>query len=354
MTDRDYLAKPEDGKEILRILESSPAKGSIELLYTRRSDAYASYSMEPGESRVFVTRAVDKVVGTCTELIRKVYIGGKPAKAAYICGLKKDADYIGHSGFGPRFIQGLVREDIDFYYASVVRDNEQANAMFGKTRRILEMTPLQTYTTYILAPKFTLKTTAKDCVFRRAEARDETAVLEYLNREGRKKDLFPVVTSLSQFHGLTIRDFYILEDQGGIAATAALWDQTDYKQYVVKRYRGIMRFARVLNPVLSLLGYMKLPPEDQILDYPMLSFFLSRNDDPEYYKAFLNGLNREIRGRKEVYVIGLPQSHFAGGIFSRVPSIHFDTVIHSVQFKLGNGKYTRIDPDHLFLECGLL
>ena len=187
MTVRDYQAKPEDGTEILRILESSPAKGSIELLYTRRPDAYKSYKMEAGESRVFVARTGDKTVGTCAELIRSVYIDGKPVKAAYICGLKKDADYTGHIGFGPRFIQGLVREDIDYYYASVIIDNEQANAMFGKARRILEMSPVQTYTTYILAPKFSLKTDAKDCVFRCARAEDEAAVLEFLNREGRKR-----------------------------------------------------------------------------------------------------------------------------------------------------------------------
>lgn len=354
MIGRDYLAKPEDGKAILRILESSPAKGSIELLYTRRPDACASYEKEVGESRVFVTRSGDDVVGTCAELIRPVYIGGRPAKAAYICGLKKDADHPGHSGFGPRFIRGLVRDDIDCYYASVVSDNEQANAMFGKARRILEMKPVQTYTTYILAPKFTLKTTAKDCVFRRAEAKDEEAVLEFLNREGRKKDLFPVISDLSQFYGLRIEDFYVLEHGGEIAAAAALWDQTEYKQYVVKKYRGLMKYARLLNPVLSLLGYMELPPEGRPLDYPMLSFFLSRDDDPEYYKAFLNGLNREIRGRIGVYVIGVPRSYFGAEIFRSVPSIHFDTVIYSVEFRLGGGRTCAIDPDRLLPECGLL
>ena len=354
MTGRDYLAKPEDGTEILRILESSPAKGSIELLYTRRPDAYASYEKEAGDARVFAARAGDKLVGTCAELIRQVYIGGKPVKAAYICGLKKDADHSGHIGFGPRFIQGLVREDIDFYYASVVSDNDQANAMFGKVRRILEMNPVQTYTTYILAPKFKLKTSVKDCMFRRAKAKDEASILEFLNREGRKKDLFPVINSISQFHGLSIEDFYLLERNGEIVAAAALWDQMDYKQYVVKKYRGIMKFARILNPILSMLGYMKLPPENQTLDYPMLSFFLSRDDEPEYYKAFLNGLNREVRSRTDVYVIGVPQNHVGHKIFSSVPSINFDTVIYSVQFKLGNGKSCLIDPNHLLPECGLL
>ena len=101
MTHKDFTARPDDGKDILRILESSPAKGSIELLYTRRPDAYESYMKEPGEARVFVSREDDRVVGTCAELIRDVYIGGKVCRAAYLCGLKKVADHKGHSGLGP-------------------------------------------------------------------------------------------------------------------------------------------------------------------------------------------------------------------------------------------------------------
>ena len=163
-----------------------------------------------------------------------------------------------------------------------------------------------------------------------------------------------MINSISQFHGLSIEDFYLLERNGEIVAAAALWDQTDYKQYVVKKYRGIMKFARLLNPLLSLLGYMKLPPEEQILDYPMLSFFLSLGDNPAYYKAFLNGLNREIRNRNDVYVIGVPQNQIGHKIISRVPSIHFDTVIYSVRFKLANGNSCSIDPGRLHPECGLL
>ena len=47
-----YLAREEDGEEILEILESSPAKGSIELLYTRRPNAYVSYKKESKEEFV--------------------------------------------------------------------------------------------------------------------------------------------------------------------------------------------------------------------------------------------------------------------------------------------------------------
>ena len=56
MSDPRYAASAADGKEILRILESSAAQGGIELIYTRRPDAYESYKKESGEARVFVSK----------------------------------------------------------------------------------------------------------------------------------------------------------------------------------------------------------------------------------------------------------------------------------------------------------
>ena len=80
----EYEAKPEDGREISRILDASTCNGLIDLLYTRRPDAYASYQKEPGEARVFARKKDGAVVSTCAELVRDVYVGGEACKAAYI------------------------------------------------------------------------------------------------------------------------------------------------------------------------------------------------------------------------------------------------------------------------------
>ena len=134
MSESKYLASANDGKEILRILESSAAKGNIELIYTRRPDAYESYMKEAGQARVFISRDGEHAVGTCAEVIREVYIGGRVCRAAYVCGLKKDAEYDGGIGFGARFIRDLQCDDIDFYFCSVVAENTDARRMFEKSR----------------------------------------------------------------------------------------------------------------------------------------------------------------------------------------------------------------------------
>lgn len=354
MIDPRHRATPEDGKEILRILESSAATGSVELLYTRRPDAYESYQQDFGEAQIFISRNGDRVVGTAAELIREVYVGGEPSKAAYLCGLKKDAAHEGGVGFGARFIKSLQRDDVDVYYFSVIADNLSAQTMFGKGKRLVSMEPFAEFTTHILSPRVKIQAPRHALCFRQAEEHDLPRLLAFLNEEGRRRDLFPVIRNIGQFHGLTEKDFYLLEDGGELLAAAALWNQTDYKQYVVKRYRGLMKLARLANPLLSRLGYIKLPRADEPLNFPMLAFFLCRGDDETHYRIFLDEIRKVIGKRYGMFVIGLPKNHFAAPLIQKLPGIRFDTKLYSLSFPWSSRPLKPIDHQTVYPECGLL
>lgn len=354
MSESKYLASANDGKEILRILESSAAKGNIELIYTRRPDAYESYMKEAGQARVFISRNGEHAVGTCAEVIREVYIGGRVCRAAYVCGLKKDADYDGGIGFGSRFIRDLQRDNIDFYFCSVVAENTDARRMFEKSRRLLEMRQTVGYKTYILSPKIKVKAKKHSFTFRRATEDDKEILIDFLNAEGKKKDMFPVIKSFDEFYNLGIEDFYLLLDGERIVATAALWNQTEYKQYVVKRYGRIMKIARIFNPLLSAFRYIKLPKENQSLDFPMLAFFLCKDDNTENYMIFLNEIKRKISKKYGMFVLGLSDGHFARPFADKLPSISFETMLYEIKFPWSEQTYKTPNSQNSFFECGLL
>ena len=356
MMESKYLATSQDGKEILRILESSESSGSIELLYSRRPDAYESYQKEFGEARVFVSKNPEKTItiGTCAELIRDVYIDGKVCRSAYVCGLKKDAKQEGAVGFGFSFIKDLYRRDIDFYYYSVIDDNVKTKKMFAKKRRTISFTPFAEYKTFIINPKVKIKAPKNPFVFKRATQEDEESIIKFLNQEGRKKNLFPVVKSLNQFYNLSYNDFYLLLDGQDVVATVALWNQTGYKQYIVKRYRKLMKFARLFNWLLHALGYVKLPPENQSLNFPMLSFFVCKNDNIDYYKIMLKNIVNEIKKSYEMFVIGLHKKHFAVSIFNKLPNINFQTNLCEITFPWSDTPTKNVRDENLHPECGLL
>ena len=354
MSESKYLASANDGKEILRILESSAAKGSIELIYTRRPDAYESYMKESGEARVFISKDGERAIGTCAEVIREAYIGGEVCRVAYICGLKKDAEHGGGVGLGARFIRDLQRDDIDFYFCSVVAENTDARRMFEKSRRLLEMKQTVGYKTYILSPKVKVKAKKHSFTFRSATENDRDRLIDFLNAEGKKKDIFPVIKSFDEFHNLGVEDFYLLLDGESIVATAALWNQTEYKQYVVKRYGRIIKLARIFNPFLSAFRYIKLPKENEPLDFPMLAFFLCKNDNADNYLIFLNEIKREISKKYGMFVFGLSDGHYARPFADKLPSISFETKLYEIKFPWSEQTYKTPNPEKSFFECGLL
>ena len=354
MTESVYSAKPEDGKELSRILESSTNNGLVDLIYTRRPDAYESYMKEPGEPRVFVVRKDGRIITTCAELVRDVYIGGKESKAAYICGLKKDHDYTGSAGISAKLVRDFQRDDIDFYYFGVMSDNSSAKDMFEKKMSMLSINKVMTFRTYILNPNVRIKAHKHSYTFRQATKDDLPALLDYLNKEGSKKDLFPVIKSPDSFHNLHTEDFYMLMNGSEILSCAALWNSTDYKQYVVKKYSILAKIARIANPLVSALGYVKLPKENVPLDFPTLSFFVTKDENPDNYFIMLNEIRKEIHKQYEIYAFDLPDGHFANEALAKVPKICFRTTMYSILFPWSGQKYRMPDPDNISVERGLL
>lgn len=349
-----YTSYPSDGKEILRVLESSPAKGSIQLLYTRRPDGYASFGKEAGEGKVFVLRDNQKIVGTCGRITRKAYIDGVPTRTSYICAFKKDASYNGNARFGHGLAKEIISDNADIYYCSVVGGNGDIQRSLSQSRRLINALLIGEYTTYILSPRFKLKTCGKDYTFRQAKKNDLPRILEFMVCEGSKRAFFPAFDSLEELGGLGAEDFYLLEKDGVILSLAALWDRTDCKQYVVKKYGGLTKYARFFNPILYLLGYIKLPEEDVPLRFPFLSFFLCKDDNPDYCKAFLNSINGVVRKKYGMYVVGVPKNHFSVSVYKKLKSISFDSKIYAIGLCGKKAWVSENVKNTFYPECALL
>ena len=150
----------QDGEKILEIIESSPAKGKIELLYTRRPNAYVSYKKESNNVRVLKVVEDEKIIGTMAKVNRDVYINGKIKRVSYLCGLKKEDGY--NVNWGKVWFKNLVDDSVDSYYCSVLADNEYAKSMAEKKRkRSLNMDCICDYTTYIMSPYVKIKKNRK-------------------------------------------------------------------------------------------------------------------------------------------------------------------------------------------------
>jgi len=354
MSESSFFAKKEDGIEISRLLESPVDAGLIQAIYTRRPDAYESYMKEFGESRVFVFRKDSRVVGTCAQIIREVYVDGKVKRAAYICGLKKES---GHNGFlsaGAGFLRTFIRPDIDLYYCAVISNNKDAMSKFEKIRGFMSVKCITAYDTYFVNPKVKTKEIKNSFTFRQASVKDTAAILDFLNTEGRKKDLFPVIRSLDGFYNLHIEVFYILEDDHEIKACGALWNTTSYKQLTITKLKGIMKLSRLFNPVLSLLSFPTLKKENEPYDYPILSFYLSRDENKDYYEIFFHRIKEEVKKNYHVFAVGLTGNHPIASVVKKLPKISGESTIYEIGFLGRKEDHVPFDTEHIATEFALL
>ena len=279
------IARPEDGQGMLQLIESHPATGKLQILYTRRPDAYSSYTMECADAEMIVCADKEnKLVAQVVCLPRKLYIGGEIHTVGYVTGLHKaDGAFVNII----RMLEyGRNRSIVQEYFCSFLENNQNAFELFAK-RGLVH--PIDEYTTFLLYPK-AIRPVRHSLSLCQATADDEERLLHFYHEEGARHSYFPAFATLSEFPGLSVSDFYLLKEGSEVVAAGALWDQRAYKQYVASSYSGIYKLATHFNPLLRALRFPPLPRIGAIANFAYLSFVLSREDDAMLTRIMLSGL----------------------------------------------------------------
>jgi hypothetical protein len=127
----------------------------------------------------------------------------------------------------------------------------------------------------------------------------------FLNREGSRKNFFPVYEEQSFVDGTTRgfdpKDFIVIEREGAIAGVAGLWDQSAYKQSIVDAYDPLTRAARpIYNTAAKVLRRATLPKPGSVLRFGYGSFFCAVNDDPAIARELITRLLAAARTFRHV------------------------------------------------------
>lgn len=345
-------AVKEDGIEMLEIIESETSKGDIELIYTRRTNAFESYKKENKDSKIAIIRDKNgKIAFQAACIPGCYYVNGKKVSAGYVGGIRKRNDYNGVINWKD-VVHFVEKQDLGFYLCSFLSGNEAAEKMFYKKRSFFpELMPLCDYTTYIMNPKIFTKVCPEGLTFRSIKSDDLYNVHEFLRIEMMKYNFSTVINNITDFYGLSIDDCYVLEKRGEILAFGALWNQKGFKQYIVEGYSKTLKTIQKFSFVSKFFGYIEIPEEGKELDFPMLSFFYSKDGNMEYYSCFLNQIARIIKKSYKMFVIGISSDDPADLLYKKIRSINFKSKIYCADFK----DELNFDPaTPRRIECGLL
>jgi hypothetical protein len=126
-----------------------------------------------------------------------------------------------------------------------------------------------------------------------ASPADLPAIVSFLHQHGSTQQFFPVFSEADFAASATtldfrVEDFVVARQNGQIIGVMGLWDQSRYKQTIVRAYHGSLRWLRPFyNAWLRLSGAQPLPPPGQPIHFAYASFICVAQNNPGTFGILL-------------------------------------------------------------------
>jgi hypothetical protein len=300
------FATPQDDEGIRGLLRRQTVPGRVRLAFCREPDFALGCAVTGDEPRVLVARTGNggEIVGVACRSTRDVFLNGAPRRIGYLGQLRVDERFRGRwlvsRGFA--MLRQLDRErPLPAYLVSIVDGNDDAAGVLVRNRRpsFPQFREVAEYRTLAIPVRRSKAGPTADEEVASARSIAPGELVRFLQCEGARRQLFPVwtnerVTRLTAF-GLSFDDVVIVRRRHEVAGVMALWDQSSYKQSIVRGYSG---WLRVLAPALPGVG--------QELRSAYVSLICIAHDDPAVFDRLLRRVYSLARARGlEYLLIGL-------------------------------------------------
>jgi hypothetical protein len=355
-------AVPKDAEDILSILEEEPSTGSISLIYTRRRDPYRSLLAEGNEVDLIVCEdlQLNKVIGLGGIAFNEMFVNGKRQLVGYLFGLRLLSSYRKYY-FLIHHAYNILREttkskNVNFYYTTILSDNFQAQKLLEKPRKFMPLyQPWGNY--HVHAFKINRKKKKYDDFhFTKVSSSDQSELINFMHREGSKRQFFPVIHTDKQSKAIPGGiQFYALRDsKNEIVAGCALWNQQNYKQYIVHSYQGILKIIYPLASRLALAGFPRLPKVNSILNFFTLSFWAVKDHQPDYFRMLLDHVT-SVEPDYSFYLVGIHESDPLRKVLESKKHISYKSKVYLVDWDHSVDPASKLNQSYIpYLECGLL
>ena len=191
---------------------------------------------------------------------------------------------------------------------------------------------------------------------------DLAAIAVCLERAHRNLQFAPVWRAAdlaTRCPGLRAEDFLVLRRGPGVAACVAMWDQTAFKQTVVRGYSArIARLKPLANLVAPLLRMPQLPDPCQPLRQIYLSHLAVEGNDPALFTTLIDAALTAARRRAfPLALIGMAARHpLAAIVRRRYRFRHYEyrSLLHLVHWDDGRAAVDALDARIPHVEIAVL
>lgn len=357
-------ARPEDDPELRRLLRDNPLEGEIRVSLEREPNAFLAAAVEGEPHCTIVARHEGRVIGMGSRSVSSVFVNGEPCRLGYLSQLRVDRAFRGRPRLlaaGYDLLHSMRGEDeLPFDLTSVIADNQVARRLLGAG-----LPGLPAYREIEGFVTLVIPTTSRPRKAQRIERGGPERlpdVAACLERNRRRYQLAPCFTvddlaSTERSRGLRPDDFFVALAGSEIAGCLSLWDQSDFKQVVVRGYAPrLARWRPWLNGVAPLLGTPRLPNPGEILPHAYVSHVAVDGDDPGVFQALVEAAYAEARSQRYVYlVLGLAARHpWLPWLRRRFRPREYASVLYAVHWDDGADVVAPLDGRIPHLEVALL
>jgi len=312
------LADQSMNVELCALMRENSMSGAIEMVLAREGDFFNGQSVQGEKSETIAAVDENRIVGMACRCRKSLYMDGRETEVGYLSGLRISEAYR-KSTVLARCFQSLRQADserwtVPFYLTTIIDDNHQAKKSLTSGKAgAPKYTDIGGYNSHLVFfNRYRSRSRVRD--LRRLKKGGEIGlekIVAFLNREGRKKQFFPAlrpeVFSSDYTRDFKLDDFYVLMDGQEILGVVGKWDQSRFKQPIVRRYRGLTKLTKpIINPLLKLSGYAGFPAAGAPVPMFYLSFICARDNDPELLRVLVNKLHDDYKGSQyRCFAVGL-------------------------------------------------
>jgi len=330
------LATSADNARLCRLLRENPLPGSISLSYEREPDYFIAARIEGTLSQTLLLEEENtgEIIGAGTRILCPMYLNGKAREIGYMGHLRANLNWPWGMSLGRHLARSFEKfrelhgdARVPFYLMSIIADNLPARRLL--TSRLPGMPYAHAYArmfTYAISPRKPQPEIPLPTGLRLERGMSEhiPAIIGCLQRNGERQQFFSHWSRENLFTSertpnLHPQDFFLAMDGSHVVGCLALWDQTPFKQTVVRGYSGVMAYARPWINVLSrFVDFPSLPSIETRLHYCYASHLAIDHDEPRIFVSLLRAVyNETIRRGFHYFVIGLSEANPLRPVLSR-------------------------------------
>ncbi len=301
------FARPADDAAIRRLLAREPMPGRITVTFEREPDFSLGCAVIGEDCRVLVARSevarngqANEVVGVACRATRTVFFNGREQRLGYLGQLRVDERFRGRwlLSYGFRLLRQLHEADpVPAYLAAIIGGNDEATAVLVQKRRRLfpAFHPVADYCTLAIDVHRAKPPLPCNAQIAPGSTDDLAELVEFLQTHGARRQFFPVwkeedILRLAPF-GLNMEDVQIARRKGQIVGVCALWDQSAFKQTIVRGYSGWLKAAApAWNAGAPLFGRAPLPRPGEKVRHAYAALICVADDDAAVFAALLRSV----------------------------------------------------------------